>query len=156
MAKHDKLILSITENIEKFHFNKSVANIYEMVNLVQKNIVSKSISSKALKTCMVNLTKVIHPFVPHLSEEMWKNLNCENFCFCSDWPKVSVQRKEFDYKIAIQVNGKTREIIQVNEKETKDQILKRAKDQKKILRYIEKKEIKKIIYVPKKIVNLVM
>jgi len=156
LVQQNKLISSVTENIEKFHFNKAIANIYEGVNFLQKIINSKSVSLDQLRESMVSLAKVIHPFIPHISEEIWKNLGCEKYCFCSLWPETTGNRKEATYKMAIQINGKTRDLIEVNKKETKNQILKRAKSQNKIIKYIENKEIKKIIYVPEKIVNLVM
>ena len=155
-VQQNNLIISITDNIEKFHFNKAVANIYEMTNMLQKYITAKSVSLDVLKESIINLAKVIHPFIPHISEEIWKNLNCKKYCFVSAWPKTTDNKKETVYKIAIQVNGKTRDLIEVGYKETKDQIIKKAKEQKNIVKHIDAKEIKKIIYVPKKIVNLVI
>ena len=150
LFKQNKLILSITKNIEKFHFNKSVANIYELVNLLQEKITNKSISKNMLEKLMINLSKVIHPFVPHISEEIWKNLNCKNYCYEASWPELINEVKEHNFKIALQINGKTRDIIVVDDKETKDQIVKRVKKQSKIIKHLGAKEVKKIIYVPKK------
>ena len=126
------------------------------MNMLQKYIIAKSVSLDVLKECIINLAKVIHPFIPHISEEIWKNLNCEKYCFMSNWPKTTGSKKETVYKIAIQVNGKTRDLIEVSHKEAKDQIIKKAKEQNKIVKHVGTKEIKKIIYVPKKIVNLVI
>ena len=156
IEEQNKLIMSVTENIEKFHFNKSVANIYEMVNLLQKHTVSKSVSSEVLVSYMINLAKIIHPFIPHISEEVWKNLKCKGYCFNSNWPKAVENKKQSAFTIAVQINGKTRDLVLVTKNENKDDVLKKIKTQKKVIRHLEKKEIKKIIYVPGKIVNLVI
>ena len=75
----NKLITSISENIEKFHFNKSVANIYEYVNELNKLMDQKNIAEKEIKEVLNNLCIVLQPFTPHLSEEIWEMLGNEGF-----------------------------------------------------------------------------
>ena len=63
----DKLINEVSVNIEGFHFNKSVAKIYEYVNLLTSLINQKKIDAKELAKVVKNLTIIIHPFIPHIS-----------------------------------------------------------------------------------------
>jgi len=76
--KFDKLINDISTNIESFHFNKSVAKIYEYVNLLYLLISKKNIMKEDLKIITENLALIIHPFIPHISEEMWFALGKKN------------------------------------------------------------------------------
>ncbi len=85
--KFNPLIKSVSENIEKFHFNKSVANIYQYVNEINKSMDKKTISSDSLKGAVKNLCIIIHPFTPHLSEEIWELLGHKGFCANANWPE---------------------------------------------------------------------
>ena len=90
MGVFNKLIISISENIEKFHFNKSVANIYEYVNELNKLMDQKNISEKDLKKAgLDNLCIVLQPFTPHLSEEIWEMLGNDGFCANTSWPELT-------------------------------------------------------------------
>ena len=94
----NKLIFSISENIEKFHFNKSVANIYEYVNELNKLMDQKILLKKNLKDAIDNLCIVLQPFTPHLSEEIWEMLGNDGFCANAGWPELT---NEIDEKIMI-------------------------------------------------------
>ena len=73
------------------------------------------------------MSVLIHPFVPHISEE-----------------------------IAVQINGKTRSVISVNQSFSKDEVIKEANKDKKVQKYVKNKNILKYIYVPEKILNIVL
>ena len=155
MDDFDKIINEISSNIESFHFNKSVAKIYEYVNLLSTLVSKKYIDEEELSAVIKNLSIIIHPFIPHISEEIWYNLGGKGLCAMADWPKT---RKDFEnksFKMPIQINGKTRSLINVDVKEKKEDIIKKAMAEPKIKKYTENKEIVKTIYVKNKIVNLV-
>ena len=101
----NKLITSISENIEKFHFNKSVANIYEYVNELNKLMDQKNISEEETKKALDNLCIVLQPFTPHLSEEIWEMLGNEGFCANTDWPELTNDRlmkiMSFQYRLMV-------------------------------------------------------
>jgi len=154
--KLDSTIQNVTSNIENFHYNKAVANLHELINTIQKTIKKKSASKDCLINVFKKLSLLFQPFVPHLSEEMWKKLGLKNFAINQNWPKSSGKKRKQTSKIAIQVNGKTKEIIEFDVGIDEETIRIKALNSKKIKRMIENKTIKRIIFVPEKIFNVVL
>jgi len=153
-SKSSITIQNVTKNIEGFHFNKAVANIHELTNTVQKIIVEKSASKNCLTDVLKNLCLIIQPFVPHLSEELWKILGGNGLAIEQKWPKAIIQNESSKYILAIQINGKTKEVIDLDT-ENKEEVLKKTRGNKKISALLSKNDIIKTIYVPKKIINYV-
>jgi len=154
--KFDKIINEISKNIEDFHFNKSIAKIYEYVNLISSLVTEKSILEEDLRIITKNLTLVIHPFIPHLSEELWEKLGDGGLCALSSWPKT---RKTFGIdriKMPVQINGKTRSLIEVTSEEDKNSVIEKTMKDHKIIKYTKNKEIIKTIFIKNKIINLVL
>ena len=150
-------IENITKNIELFHFNKAVANIYELLNAVQKNLFDKSVSRDLLIEVLKTMSLLMHPFVPHLSEEVWRSLGSKELVICQKWPESGELKKKKSFKIAVQINGKTKQVLDIkNENNTENSIKKIVMDDKKIKKFIQNKQIKRTIYVPKKILNIVL
>ncbi len=149
------LINRVTENIETFQFNKSVANIYEYVNVLNEAISKNKISKEDFNWALKKLSIILQPFVPHISEELWSKLNESSLCIKQSWPIENVQKKEI-IKIAIQINGKTKEIIEVKDGISKNELLEIVKKNSKINKNLIDKKILREIYVPEKIVNLVV
>ena len=151
-----KLIINqVSENIESFQFNKSVAKIYEFVNILNESFTNKRLSQKDIEWSLKKLSIILQPFVPHISEEMWSQLNNDGLCINQAWIKEPV-RKKINIKVAVQINGKTKEILEVEEGISKESILSIVKNNEKIKRNISGKKIVREIYVPEKIVNLVI
>ena len=152
----DKLINEVSVNIEGFHFNKSVAKIYEYVNLLTSLINQKKINTKELAKVIKNLTIIIHPFIPHISEELWDVVGDGGFCATTSWPLTKDKFEEEFIKMPIQVNGKTRSVISIASNQDKGIVLKKVMSDSKIIKNIQNKEVIKTIYVKNKIVNLVI
>ena len=100
----------------------------------------------------MKIMKLMIPFVPHLAHECLEFLGCKSI---NKWPNIEKNIQE-EIKLAVQINGKTRDIINVNkdlvEKEIKEIILKSSKAKK----YIENKKIDKTIFIKNKIVNYIV
>ena len=156
LEKFDKIISEISKNIEGFHFNKSVAKIYEYVNLLSSLVSKKSITKKDLSGVIEKLTIIIHPFIPHLSEEIWQVMGKKDLCISAKWPDTQNTYKEGVIKMPIQINGKTRSLIDILHNEDKNIIIKKIMLDPKIIKHVENKKILKTIFVPNKIVNLVV
>ena len=156
LKKFDKIINEVSNNIESFHFNKSVAKIYEYVNLLSSHLSKKSIIEKDLFKIIKNLTIIIHPFIPHLSEEIWQGLGEGGLCISAKWPETEDIIEEGVIKMPIQINGKTRSLIDILSNEDKEVVMKKVMLDPKIIKNIESKKILKTIFVPNKIVNLVV
>ncbi len=152
----DKIINDVSLNIESFHFNKSVAKIYEFVNLLTSLISEKNIKEEELTNIIKNLTIIIHPFIPHLSEEIWQKIDGDGLCVMASWPKTKKRFEQGSFTIPVQINGKTRSLINVKKDEDKNFIIKRVMADEKIIKNLTNKKITKTIFVKDKVVNLVV
>ncbi len=155
VEKLKEIINQVSENIEVFQFNKAVAKIYEFVNNLNDALSNNKLSYEDFSWSLRKLAIILQPFVPHISEEIWSSLGSSTLCVNEVWKKESVKRKE-KLKIAIQINGKTKQIIEIDEGLSKETVLNRVKDNEKIKKNLFGKNIKREIYVPGKIVNLVI
>ena len=115
----------------------------------------KKLSEKNFKWSLEKLSIILQPFVPHISEEIWSNLGKKTLCINETWPTEEVKKKT-NIKIAIQINGKTKEIIQIEDRISKEEVLDIVKNNNKIKKNLIGKNIIREIYVPGKIVNLVV
>ena len=145
----------VAENIEAFQFNKSVAKIYEFVNTLNDAISKQKLSKATFDWSLKKLSIILQPFVPHISEEIWSNLDSEGLCIDQEWNIENVEKKN-NLKIAVQINGKTKEVIEVEKGLSKESVLEIVKNNDKIKKNIIGKNIIREIYVPSKIVNLVL
>ena len=150
------LINDVSNNIEEFQFNKSVAKIYEYVNLLTDSVNQELVSKKDFKWLLNKLSLILQPFLPHISEELWQSLENSDLCINQQWPVEKVIEKNTKVNIAIQINGKTRRVIEVKKDLEKNAVLEIIKKDKKMDKYIKDKKIVKEIYVSNKIVNFVM
>ena len=156
LGNFDGIINEISMNIEGFHFNKSVAKIYEYVNLLSSLMNEKNISVNELPKIIKNLAIIIHPFIPHISEEIWEKTKNKGLCATTNWPKTSKIFELQSFKMPIQINGKTRSLIDVNKNDDKNLVIEKVMKDKKIIKNIENKEVIKTIFIKGKIVNLVV
>jgi len=155
-AKLDETIEDVTNNINAFQYNKSVANIYELINFLQKQLNSSIISKDCALHALKKLSLLLQPFVPHLSEELWRHLGGDDMAICQSWPtKIGMSRKK-SYGMAIQINGKTRDVIVLDYTPEEKELFKILKNNNKIQKIINNKKITRTIYVPNKILNILI
>ena len=157
--KTNEYVVTITNNIQKFHFNKVVANIHEVTSIIQKEYEKKNVSKKTLVNFVNTYAKLIHPIIPHISEEVWKLYKNKGMVVNQMWPTAKEEfgsDKESVANIAIQINGKTRSVIQLSSRIEKKEVEKIALLNEKILKYTKDKKIKKMIFVPNKVLNIVL
>jgi leucyl-tRNA synthetase len=145
-----KTIKKVTEDIENFRFNTAISSLMVLVNEAEKE---KQID----KNFFENLIKLLAPMAPHLAEELWQRLGHKNSIFKEKWPKYDEKLiKEDLVTLIIQINGKVRDKIEVESSISKEEAEKLALSLEKIKKWIEGKEIKKIIFVPKRLINIVV
>ena len=154
--KLSEVIKDVTNNINIFHFNKSVANIHEYVNFISHLESSQKISKNCFTNAIKILAVIIHPFIPHISEEIWSFIGGQGLCANTSWPKARIKEIKTKFNIAIQVNGKTRSVLEIENSLNEDAVFEIAKKDKKISKYINNKVIIKKIYVPRKVLNIVI
>ena len=144
------LIKKITENLERLQFNTCVSEFMIFVNHLTKQ---PAISKSTVET----FTIILNPFMPHLSEEIWSSLGKNSELTFTSWPKFNPNLVKLDMRtIGVQVNGKRRSEIEIYDEDNESTVLKKAKDDKKVLSHIEGKVIIKEIYIKNKIVNIVV
>ncbi len=149
------IINQVSDNIENFQFNKSVAKIYEFVNILNEALIKRTISQKYFEWALKKLSIILQPFVPHISEEIWSSIGNDGLCVNESWPIEEVKKKT-KLKIAVQINGKTKNVIEVEESISKEDLMNIIKRTDKIKNSILGKNIKREVYVPGKIINLVI
>ena len=141
----------IDKSINDFRFNVSIALFYEVYKILNFYL-EKKIGSNILKENIIKVMKQMTPFTPHLANECLELMKCKDV---NTWPKIEKNNLE-KVKIAIQINGKTRDIISIKEnidqQEINDLILKNSKAKK----YIQGKKIAKVIFVKNKIINYII
>ena len=123
------------------------------LNLVVAN---QEISLVNFEWSLKKLSIILQPFLPHLSEELWSNLKTNNLCIDQNWPVEEIQVIVSKISIAIQINGKTRSVIEVKSDLNKEKIISIAKNDVKIKKYLQDKSVIREIYVPNKIINFVI
>jgi leucyl-tRNA synthetase len=103
------------------------------------------------------LLQLLHPFAPHITEELWRMFGNEGFILTSSWPKADPALMIEDViTIVVQVNGKLRGQVEVPNPPEKDVVLAAIRGNQKVQQWIAGKEVVKEIYVPGKLVNIVV
>ena len=147
----DSIVSKIDKSIEEFRFNVSIAHFYESYNSFNKNL-EKEISNDCLKTNLIKIMQLLIPFTPHLAHECLEILNCKEF---DKWPKIKGNMEE-QVKFAIQINGKTRDVITLKKNTERDKVNKFVLSNSKASKYILNKTILKTIFVKNKIINYII
>jgi len=148
--KFNNYVLKITKLINNFQLNVVVANVYSIYNLFNSAL-SEEISNACLKKNLSKLMQLIIPFVPHLAHECLEQLGSKEI---NVWPQVDSKLNLSEkIKIAIQINGKTREIIELKKDLDEKNVINECKKINKINEHLSKRKITKIIYVKNKIIN---
>lgn len=150
-----KFIQKITADFERESLNTAVAALMEFTNELYK--IKLAGFSKEWKAVLENLLKMLAPFAPHISSELWSELGNSDFIDNAGWPKADESFLTVDsLTIIVQVNGKLRGKVEVSKDASKDEILSLAKKDDNVAKHIDSKEIIKEIFVPSKLVNLVV
>ncbi len=144
-----KTIKKVTEDIEALRFNTAISQLMVCVNHLTK---LKRVPRSAAETYVLLLS----PLAPHLGEELWQHLGHQNTLAHEPWPTFDPSLTVDDVvTIAVQVMGKTRGTIDVSRAASKDEVLALAKALPSVAKHLDGKTIRKEIYVPGRIVNLV-
>tara|TARA_B100000886_G_scaffold15225_1_gene9767 strand:- start:5365 stop:7893 length:2529 start_codon:yes stop_codon:yes gene_type:complete len=150
-AKINNYVYKIDRSIENFRFNVCIAQIYEIYNFFRDHL-DNNIGNKTLSNNLIKILKVMIPFVPHLANECLELLKCSNN---NKWPDISGENELEEIKMAVQINGKTRDVIKIKkdlmEKDVNNFIIKNSKAKK----YLDRKKTIKIIFVKNKIINYI-
>ena len=147
----DVLSYKIDKAIEEFKFNVAIAHFYEIYKIFVKNIDLET-SNVTLNNNITKVLKLMIPFTPHLARECLEKLNCKD---PNKWPMIKENFLE-NIKFAIQVNGKTRDIIEVKKGLNEETINSIVVEVSKANKFIKDNKILKKIFVKDKIINYII
>ena len=146
----NQTIKKVSEDYENLKFNTAIAQLMTLLNEMKAK---GKITRTDFKTYLV----LLNPVAPHMTEELWEMMEFDGELNQASWPSYDEDKLTFDsFEMPVQINGKVRgKVLMVNDA-SKDDAVNAAKDDTNIKSYIEGKEIRKIIYVPGKILNIVI
>ena len=146
-------IKNVTNNLSKFTYNKIIANFYEIYSSLSK-LIKKKYSSKTIVQNYRKILICMMPVIPHFSNECIELLKDEREI---KWPKIDEKFLiEENINFVVQINGKKRGLIKVNRDISEDDIIKLVKENNEINKYIKNQELKKKIFVPNKLINIII
>jgi leucyl-tRNA synthetase len=152
----------VTQDFEKrWHFNSAIAQIMELTNEVYlAEPLENGVRPEIQKEILQILTLLLAPMTPHIAEEMWEMLGNKDGLWKAQWPVLADAQldlaKDNEVEIPVQVNGKVRTTLKVATGATEADVLVKAKDDAAVTRHIEGKRLVKVIFVPNKLLNLVV
>ncbi|HLK62706.1 MAG TPA: leucine--tRNA ligase [Bryobacteraceae bacterium] len=155
LRKLHQTVQKITEDFEtRWHFNTCIAGIMELMNVLYAEEANLSASVKP--EILEKLALLLAPFAPYVSQEIWEELGKEGPVFRQCWPSFDPElAKEEEAEIPVQVNGKLRSKIYAAFGTPKEELERRALADEKVRPFLAGKQLKKVIVIPDKLVNLV-
>lgn len=149
-ASFHKTIKKVTEDIEALKYNTAIAAMMSLLNEIYD---AGEITRAEMRTFLA----LLNPFIPHVTEELWEKCGFEGMLACAQWPSYDEEKcKDSEIEIVIQICGKKRERIMVDSAISYDDAIEKAKTLPKIAEEISGKTVVKEIYVPGKLVNIVV
>lgn len=151
----DKTIKTVGQDLEKLSFNTAVARLMEFVNWLKENkeVFNQVQAKKAKET----LALILSPMAPHIAEQMWQTLGNKKSIFLSRWPSFDETNTiEEQIELVIQVNGKLRDRLVVSKDISEQEATALALESDKVGKFVGDNKIRKVIYVPARLVNIVI
>ena len=143
---------------QRWHFNTSIAALMELVNEIQAaEPFDRDVTPGGQKEILTILVQMLGPFAPHLAEELWQALGYGTSLVRQPWPQVRADlAQEEQFEVVIQVNGKLRGRLVVDDGLSEEELLNRALGDARVAAHLSGKRVVKKIVVPNKLVNIVV
>jgi len=150
-------IRRVTEDAERFHFHTAVAALMEFQKGISDALEADTGSAPAVRAATGTLLKLLHPLAPHLSEEWWSRLGGKRSLLETGWPlfdpALAVSPRA---TLVVQVNGRVRGRLDVERGALESHVVALARTDEKIRPWVEGRELKRTVYVPDRLLNLVV
>ena len=147
------LIEKVTKNLEKFHYNVIVANLYETYNFLIKEI-DKDINNDDLLKNYNSILKIMNPIIPHITSECLNELKSENK---NEWPNIDEKYiLKNEVNIVVQINGRKRSILNTQKDIDEKMLILAVKKDGNVQKFLENNTIIRSIYVKNKLINLIV
>ena len=151
--KIDLYVYKIDKSINNFQFNVAIALFYEIYKYFYEAI-DYEINNEILNENLIKIMKLMLPFTPHISSECLSRLNCKEL---NKWPNVNENvLNKLEIKLVVQVNGKTRDVINAKQDLDESEINEMIKKSSKANKHLSGKKILKTIYIKNKIINYII
>ncbi|VFP78262.1 Leucine--tRNA ligase [Buchnera aphidicola (Cinara cuneomaculata)] len=157
--KLNNTIINVTNDIQNTNsYNTAIAHIIKFFNYIENTYNKNQINKNNLKKSLECIIKMMYPFTPHICFILWKKIRGDKYCIDTEkWPSIN---KHLIIKntsiIVIQINGKKRNIVKIKNNLPKKEVINLVNNIQNMKKYFHKKNIKKIIYIPNKIINFVL
>jgi leucyl-tRNA synthetase len=152
-----RTIRRVTEDAARFHFHTAIAALMEFQRAIAEAVESRSEASATLARATRTLLKLLHPVAPHLTEEWWERFGEKPFLLDAGWPDYDPELATTPrVTLVVQVNGKVRGKLDVDRGEDEAAAVALARADEKIRPWVEGKEIARAVYVPDRLLNLVV
>jgi leucyl-tRNA synthetase len=156
IRKMHQTIDAVTRRFDRFEFNTAISSLMELSNAMGEYLGAGGTDAR-LREIYASLLQMLHPFAPHITEEMWEMIGHKGFILTSKWPVADpALMKEDMVTIVVQVNGKLRGQIEVPNPPAEDVVMAAVKANEKVQAWLAGKQVVKTIYVPGKLVNVVI
>jgi leucyl-tRNA synthetase len=153
-----KTIRKVTEDLEeRFHFNTAIAAVMELLNTLQSTELASPQYGAVMKEALESLVLLLAPIVPHISEELWQRLGHTELLSSTPWPEYDPAAVvDEEVLVVVQVNGKLRSKITLPAGIDEDSLKAKALADEKVQPFLEGCQVRKVICVPGKLVNIVV
>ena len=150
----------VSRDFGRQQYNTAIAASMELTNAIQKTGIQAAESeagSRALTEAILALIRILAPIVPHICHELWQRLEMPCPVIDASWPKIDAGALARDsIELPVQVNGKLRGQIKVNVDASKEEVTSIALEHEGVQRHVLDKEIRRVVFVPGKLVNIVV
>jgi leucyl-tRNA synthetase len=151
-----KTIAAVTDDLDKFRFNRAVARIRELTNALEDLPAGEPGAGAVLREGLEVATRLLGPMMPHLAEEMWQTLGHAALIADTAWPKADPDlARDEQVTIAVQINGKLRGTVELPRDAAAGDVEQAALALPQVAHQLAGRAPKKIVVVPNRIVNLV-
>jgi len=150
-----KTIATVTDDLEKFRFNRAVARVRELTNTLDELPAAEPGAPEVFREGLETLARLLGPMMPHLAEEMWEMLGGSGLLADQRWPKADPElMRDEQVTIAVQVNGKLRSTLDIPRDSETEAVERAALALPHVLRWLEGRPPRKVIVVPNRIINI--
>jgi leucyl-tRNA synthetase len=152
-----RTIRRVTEDVAVFHFHTAVAALMEFQKGIVERLESGEESPTALREAARTLLKLLHPIAPHLTEEWWSRFGETGFLVEAAWPVFDAELATTpEVTLVVQINGKVRGRLSLARGTSEDEALARVRSDEHIRPWVDGKEIRRTVFVPDRLLNLVV
>ncbi len=157
LTKTHRTVKKVTQDFDRFQFNTAIAAMMELVNELYKMELKNDIDRAVFRFSVKSLIRMLYPIAPHIAEELWQIMENENDLVDTEWLRWEESLTQSDeISVVIQVNGKVRNHISISSDCDREEMEQAALNDDKVQRYIKGKQVRRVVVVPKKLVNVVV